>query len=188
MFTHFLHRPTFWKCLSLHYGSVNSLWRAGAFISIEIWISPCIFSETFMICNTYYSVAKSYLTLCNPMDCSRPGSPVLHYVLVQFSSVTQSCPILCDPMNHSMLGLPVHHQLLEITQTHVMLSFNSSGVCTNSLWLSLLLGNHIILSALFSFCLQSFPVSGFFSNKSALHIRWQKDWSFYNSPSVNIQV
>ena len=65
-------------------------------------------------------------------------------------------------MNHSMPGLPVYHQLPEITQTHVMLSFNCSGVCTNSLWLSLLLGNHIILSALFSFCLQSFPISGFF--------------------------
>ena len=30
----------------------------------------------------------------------------------------------------------------------------------------------------FSFCLQSFPASGFFSNKSVLHIRWPKAWSF----------
>ena len=27
-----------------------------------------------------YSVAKSCLTLCNPMDCSTPGSPVPHYL------------------------------------------------------------------------------------------------------------
>ena len=27
------------------------------------------------------SVAKSYLTLWDPMDCSTPGSPVLHYLL-----------------------------------------------------------------------------------------------------------
>ena len=27
------------------------------------------------------SVAKSYLTLCDPMDCSMPGFPVLHYLL-----------------------------------------------------------------------------------------------------------
>ena len=27
------------------------------------------------------SVAKSCLTLCNPMDCSMPGFPVLHYLL-----------------------------------------------------------------------------------------------------------
>ena len=30
----------------------------------------------------------------------------------------------------------------------------------------------------FSFCLQSFPASGFFLNESALHIKWPKYWSF----------
>ena len=29
----------------------------------------------------YYSVTKSWPTLCNPMDCSMPGSPILHYLL-----------------------------------------------------------------------------------------------------------
>ena len=28
-----------------------------------------------------FSVAKSCLTFCNPMDCSMPGFPVLHYLL-----------------------------------------------------------------------------------------------------------
>ena len=32
------------------------------------------------------SVAKSRLTLCNPMDCSTPGSPVLHH-LSQFPQI-----------------------------------------------------------------------------------------------------
>ena len=32
--------------------------------------------------------------------------------------------------------------------------------------------------ALFSLCLQSFPAFRIFSNESALHIRWPKDWSF----------
>ena len=32
------------------------------------------------ICCCSYSVAKSHLTLCNPMDCSTPGSSVLHYL------------------------------------------------------------------------------------------------------------
>ena len=27
------------------------------------------------------SVAQSCLTLCDPMDCSKPGFPVLHYFL-----------------------------------------------------------------------------------------------------------
>ena len=35
------------------------------------------------------SVAKASLTLCDPMDCSRPGSSVLHYLLelLKFMSI-----------------------------------------------------------------------------------------------------
>ena len=29
----------------------------------------------------FYSASKSCLTLCDPMDCSTPGSSVLHYLL-----------------------------------------------------------------------------------------------------------
>ena len=36
------------------------------------------------------SVAKSCLTLCDPMDCSMPGSSVLHYLLV-FAQVHVHC-------------------------------------------------------------------------------------------------
>ena len=36
----------------------------------------------------------------------------------------------------------------------------------------------------FSSCLQSFPASGFFSNESALHIRWSKYWNFSFSISL----
>ena len=39
-----------------------------------------------------------------------------------FSSVSQLCPTLCNPMNRSTPGLPAHHQLLEFTQTHVLVS------------------------------------------------------------------
>ena len=69
------------------------------------------------------------LTLCEPVDCSMPILPVLHYLpefaqthvspAVQFSSVAQSCPTLWDPMDCSTQGLPVHHQLTEFTQIHV---------------------------------------------------------------------
>ena len=88
---------------------------------------------------------------------------------VQFSSVAQLCPTLCNPMNHSMPGLSVHHQLLEFTQTHVHQ-----------------VGDDIQ---------PSYPLSSpsppapnpschqVFSNKSTLHMRWPKYWSF--SFSIN---
>ena len=84
-------------------------------------------------------------TLCDPMNCSLPGSSIcgifqarvldwvaisfsikvnwhflsIMYNSAQFNSVAQSCPTLCDPMNRSTPGLPVHQQLPEFTQTHV---------------------------------------------------------------------
>ena len=65
-------------------------------------------------------------------------------------------------MDRSRPGLPAHHQLPEFTQTHVHCMMPS---------------NHLIL------CHPLLPPSIFpsirvFSNESALHIRWPKDWSF----------
>ena len=67
----------------------------------------------------------------------------------QFSSVAQSCPTLCDPMDCSTPGFTVHHQLLELAQAHVH-------------WVSDTIQPSYPLVIPFSFCLQSFPVSGSF--------------------------
>ena len=81
-----------------------------------------------------------------------------------FSSVTQSCPTLCDPMHCSTPGLPVHHQLPEFTQTHV-------HWVSDAIWPS-----HPLSSpSPPAFNLSKLRV---FSNKSSLHIRWPKYWSF----------
>ena len=67
-------------------------------------------------------------------------------------------------MDCSMPNLPVHHQLPEFTQTHVR-------------WVSdAIQPSHSLVP--FSFCLQSFPALGLFSNESILHIRWPNYWSF----------
>ena len=46
----------------------------------------------------YCSVAQSYLTLCEPMNCSTPGFPVLHYFL-EFAQ-TLMCTESIMPSNH----------------------------------------------------------------------------------------
>ena len=82
---------------------------------------------------------------------------------VQFSSVAQSCLTLCDPVNCT------HQSSRSIT------NFRSppKSMSIDSVMPS----NHLISVVPFS-CPQSFPASGFFSNESALHIRWPKYWSF----------
>ena len=88
---------------------------------------------------------------------------------LQFSSVAQLCLTHCNPMDCSMPGLPVHHQLPEFTQDHV--HWVSDTIQPSHPLLSLLLPPSIFASI------------RVFSNESALHIRWPKDWSFSFSPS-----
>ena len=59
------------------------------------------------------------------------------------------------------------------------LSIATPGVYSNSCLLTQWCHPTISSSVIpFSSLLQSFPASGFFSNESALHIRWPKYWSF----------
>ena len=85
----------------------------------------------------------------------------------QLSSVAQSCLTLCGPVDHSTPGLPVHYQFPEFTQTHVHAVGVQSVMPSNPLILCRLL----LLPSMF-------PSTRFFSNESALHIRWSKYWSF----------
>ena len=64
-------------------------------------------------------------------------------------------------MGYSMPGSSVLHRLLDFAQIE-----------------SVMLSNHLILSHPFLFLPLIFPSMGVFSNKSALHIRWPKYWSF----------
>ena len=67
---------------------------------------------------------------------------------------------LCDPMDCSTPSFPVHHQLKHMSIESVMSS------------------NHLILCCPLFLLPSIFPSIRVFSNKSVLHIRWPKDWSF----------
>ena len=84
-------------------------------------------------------------------------------------SVARLCPTLCNSMDCSTPDLPVLHYLSEFAQVHV----HWDG---DTIQLSHLLPP----SSPFALSLPSIRV---FSNESALHIRWPKDWSFSISPS-----
>ena len=83
---------------------------------------------------------------------------------VQFSSVAQSCPTLCDPMNRSTPGLPV-------------ITNSQSPPKPMSIEL-VMASNHLILCRPLLLLPSVFPSIRVFSNKSALHMRWPKYWSF----------
>ena len=72
-------------------GLLTLMWPICAYVLIrsgKLWIWEVIRimsyrTSTFMgrVCHSCFSVTKSYPTLCNPMNWSTPGFPVLHYLL-----------------------------------------------------------------------------------------------------------
>ena len=79
-------------------------------------------------------------------------------------------------MSDAVIPWTAAHQVsLSFTTSQSLLKFMSTDSVT--------LSNHLILCALFSFCLQSSPVSGSV-RISALCLRWTKYWSF--SFSINL--
>ena len=92
------------------------------------------------------------------MICIKPFSSV------QFSSVAQSCLTLFNPMDCSTPGLPVHHQLSELLKLmYTELVMPSS---------------HLIFCRPLLLSPSTFPSIRVYPNKSVLHIRWPKYWSF----------
>ena len=82
-------------------------------------------------------------------------------ISVQFSSVGQSCPTLCEPMDSpSVSPTPRVYSCKLMSIESVMPS------------------NHLILCRPLLLSPSIFPSSRVFSNESALHIRWPKNWSF----------
>ena len=72
-------------------------------------------------------------------------------------------------MDSSTPGLPASHHLLEFTQIDVIELMMPS--------------NHLIPCHPLLLLPSIFPSIRVFSNESALHLRWPKDWSFSISPS-----
>ena len=105
-----------------------------------------------------FSPLNTWAPLCLWSPGHRGGHP-------PSSSVqSQLCPTLCDPMDHSTPGLFVHHQLPELPK---LISIES-----------VMPSSHLILCCPL-LLLPSIPPSiRGFSNKSVLHIRWPKYWSF----------
>ena len=69
----------------------NPSYHITSFISISLYISKrwkTVF-KMWLQDHCCCSVTKSCLTLCDPVDCSTPGFPVLHYLLES----PNSCPL-----------------------------------------------------------------------------------------------
>ena len=71
------------------------------------------------------------------------------FTCLLYCRVLKMCLTLCDPMDFSTPNSSVFHYLLEFAQTHIY-------------WVSDTYLTILSFAILFSFCIQSFPASGFF--------------------------
>ena len=103
----YLHLPSFLYGL-FHYGYPQDTFRH--------FFLNC-FPAKFCCCCC--AITKSVPTLCNCIDCSMPGRPVLHHhrSLLRLMSVDLVIPsnhlILCCPYNPLALGLSQHQGLFQ---------------------------------------------------------------------------
>ena len=113
------------------------------------------------------SIAKSWLTLCNPMDCSMPGFPVLPLVKLSpevcpssclLSSVQFSCSVMSD-------SLPPHGLQHARPPCPSPTPGVHSNSCPLSRWCHL---THLILCGPLLLPPSIFPSIRVFSNESAL--------------------
>ena len=107
--------------------------------------------------------------------------------------VAKSCPSLCGPHSESTGLQRVGHDLVTEQQWTVSCQTSLSSIVS---WYSLrfmstelvMLSNHLILCCPLLLLPSIFPSTRVFSNESALHIRWPKNWRFSISPSSEYSV
>ena len=151
------------------------------------------------------SVTKSCLTICDPMDYSTPGFPILHCLLesesrsvcvqlfatpwtiqsMEFSRQNTGVCILSllqgiFPTQGSNLGLLNFRQILYQLSYLGNLSMNLLKLMSIE---SVMPSNHLILCHPLLLLPSIFPSIWVLSNELALHIWWPKYWSFIFSIS-----
>ena len=97
-----------------------------------------------------------------------PSHPLLPIEWHVCNQIQFSCSVISD-------SLQPHGLQLAKLQCPSPIPRACSNSCPSCQWCHpTILSSAVLISS----CLQSFPASGFFSNESALRIRWPKYWSF----------
>ena len=110
-------------------------------------------------CLTWGVTKHSTVCLCVSLPAHL--SMDTEFLLYQLRSVAQSCLTFCNPMDCSTPGFTNSWSLLKLRSIK-----------------SVMPSNHLILCDPLLLPPSIFPSIRVFSNRSVLHIKWPKDWSF----------
>ena len=139
----------------------------------------------------YVSVTQSCPSLCNPMDCSTPGSSV-HGIIQARILEWVDIPFSREYVDSSAQSLS--RVRLFVTPWTAALQASQSFTTSRSLLklksiASVMPSNRLILCGSLLLLPSIFPSIRVLFSESTLHIRWPKYWSFSFSiiHSVNVQ-
>ena len=143
----------------------------GTFVNHINYVTDRIFDAVVIV------QLLSPVWLCDPMDCSTPGSSVLHCLSACLHAKSlHSCSTLYNTMNYSPTSSSLHGILqARILEWFTMASSLFLEVCSNSCPLNQ--WYYLFLYHPFSFRLQSFPESRSFpvSQRFILY-HWGRKW------------
>ena len=121
-------------------------------------------------------MAQSCLTLCDPMDCSLPGSSVhgiFQAIVLEWIAIFFSVVVVQSLSHVQFPAIPwtaAHQASLSFTISHSLFKLMSIE--------SVMPSHHLILYYFLLHLPAIFPGIRVFSNESVLCIRWPKYWSF----------
>ena len=113
-FHFFSFKQWYGECLLTYFTSVRFNYERSwvEMESLREYVYPILWNISWLVSGICCSVPQTCPTLCNPMDCSMPGFPVLHHLLEFAQShihwVTDAIqhPILCHPLLLLLLIFP----------------------------------------------------------------------------------
>ena len=120
------------------------------------------------------SLAKSHPTLCDPMDCSMPGFPVLHYLL-EFAQIHLHWVnyaiyvILCHPLSFCLQSFPASESF---PMSQFLSGGQSIGASTSSSVLAMNIQGWFPLGLIGLISLLSKGLSRVFSNTTVQKHQW----------------
>ena len=156
-FHFFSFKQWYGECLLTYFTSVRFNYERSwvEMESLREYIYPILWNISWLVSGICCSVPQTCPTLCNPMDCSMPGFPVLHHLL-ELLKLMSIEPMM--PSNHLVLSCPL--LLLPSIFPSIRVFSSESVLCIR--W-----------PKYWSF---SFSISP--SSESVLLIRWPNYWSF----------
>ena len=104
--------------------------QSAKYLTVHLWVrfpGEGLLNQRVNTCNfacCCYSVAKLYPTLCNPMNCSMPGFPILYHLSAFPQTHVHWVGDAIQPSHSLWAPLGIYHQVKEVEKRKVIQKYD----------------------------------------------------------------